>query len=73
MFVCCDSGLSDDWCVLKTGYCWDVNPYGPYGNCALVFPDDGGVMDCSTSNECTDDANCTGNSTLFAWRASFLV
>ena len=40
-----DSGEeeSDDFCVLKTGYCWDFDPYGnctyvePFGRCEL-FP-----------------------------------
>ena len=55
---CCDSGQDVDWCVLKTGYCWD---FDPYGNGTYVYPDDE-LVDCSPANECTDTANCTGSS-----------
>ena len=67
---CCDSGLSDDFCVLKTGYCWVVNPYG---NGTLVFSDDGGVMDCSTANECVRMMLTVQATTILCLEGQFLV
>ena len=57
---CCDSGLSDDECVLKTGYCWDYDP-DDNDSGEDVEPDEE-LVSCSPANECTDNANCTGNS-----------
>lgn len=48
---CCDSGQDDDACVLKTGYCWDDS---------VELGEE--LVNCSTANECTHPANCTGSS-----------